>query len=367
MRSSRLVALLLELSQTRSSTVAQLAAEQGVSSRTVERDIAALQVMGVPLWTRTGPGGGVGLVEGWRSPLTGMTAPELQALLLGHAGARGLGLEAEFQTARLKMLAATAATGQSAAVRPAQERFLLDHEAWFTEPERPDALPAVAQAVWAGTRVRLRYRRPGGAPALRVVDPLGLVLKGGHWYLVAGRGGAPRTYRVTRILSAEELPEPALRPEGFSLAQHWSDSRAGFEASLHTFPVQLTVPRASVALLNAATGGAPRQPLRIDAPGEGPEGPESSVGPKGAEGPGGAGGDGRCGFALRLESLEIAASQLLAVPGVEVLAPASLRAMMLARAQELLSRHQGPDSALEGADDHIEEEEPQGPVEQSDP
>lgn len=102
MRSSRLVALLLELGRTPVATASQLAAHHGVNVRTIERDVAALQSMGVPLWTRPGPGGGVGLVKGWRSPLTGLTVPELQALIIGEAGSRGLGLEAEFQMARLR-------------------------------------------------------------------------------------------------------------------------------------------------------------------------------------------------------------------------------------------------------------------------
>lgn len=321
MRSSRLVALLLELGPAPVTTVAQLAADHGVSSRTIERDIAALQTMGVPVWTRTGPGGGVGLVKGWRSPITGMTAPELQAVIIGDAGSRGLGLEAEFQTARLKMLAATATTGQTEAVKPAQERFLLDHEAWFTEPERPAALPAVAQAVWAGTRLRICYQRGDGASASRVVDPLGLVLKGEHWYLVAAHRRCPRTYRVTRIHIAEDLAEPAWRPAAFSLAQHWRTSRTEFEASLQTLPVQVTVPVEAVGLLQAATPGAPMRPVPIDAIGDGTADRE------------------RAGFQLRLENLEIAASQLLAVPGVEVVRPEALRRMMLARAHELVTRH----------------------------
>lgn len=334
MRSSRLVALLLELSRARGSTVARLAADHGVSSRTIERDIAALQTMGVPLWTRTGPGGGVGLVEGWRSPLTGMTAPELQALIIGEAGSHGLGLEAEFQTARLKMLAATAKTGQSAAIEPAQERFLLDHEAWFTEPERPDALPAVAQAVWAGHRLQVHYQRAGGAPGVRVVDPLGLVLKREHWYLVAAHRGTPRTYRVTRIRAAQELEEAAWRPEDFSLAQHWRDSRAEFEASLHTLAVQVTVPLDAVALLRAATPGAPMQPLE-------------GTGDASLAGDAAAHAD-RAGFALLMESVEIAASQLLTVPGVEVLAPQSLRRLVLARAEGLVARHRVAQEGLGG-------------------
>lgn len=345
MRSSRLVALLLELGRAPVATASQLAAHHGVSVRTIERDIAALQSMGVPLWTRPGPGRGVGLVKGWRSPLTGLTVPELQALIIGEAGSRGLGLEAEFQMARLKMLAATATTGQSAAVKPVQERFLLDHEAWFTEPEHPGALPTVAQAVWSGHRLRISYQRGAGGAVNRMVDPLGLVLKGEHWYLVAAHRRSARTYRVSRIRRAEELPEAAWRPEGFFLAQHWRDSRAEFEASLRTVPVQVTVPITAVELLRAATPGAAMRRLgasscataqAVSSAGAISAGTISG-GTTAAEG--GPVNPERAGFELRLESLEVAASQLISVPGVEVLSPDALRHMVLARAEELVARH----------------------------
>lgn len=138
MRSSRLVALLMELTRVRSTTVQALAARHGVSGRTIQRDLMALQEIGAPVWTRTGPAGGVGLVDGWHSPLTGMTATELQALLLGEAGARDLGLEGDLKTARVKMLATRTAGASVSAVTV--ERFHVDHGGWFVKPERPAAL-----------------------------------------------------------------------------------------------------------------------------------------------------------------------------------------------------------------------------------
>lgn len=124
MRTTRLLALMMDLSRLSRSTVRHLATRHGVSERTIQRDVASLIDMGVPIWTRTGPGGGVGLVDGWRSPITGMTAAELQAVIIGEAGSRDLGLAGDFQTARLKMLSST--SGQAAVVAPAQERFVIE-------------------------------------------------------------------------------------------------------------------------------------------------------------------------------------------------------------------------------------------------
>lgn len=184
----------------------------------------------------------------------------------------------------------------------------------------------------------------------RMVDPLGLVLKGEHWYLVAAHRRSARTYRVSRIRRAEELPEAAWRPEGFSLAQHWRDSRAEFEASLRTVPVQVTVPITAVESLRAATPGAAMRRLgasscataqAVSSAGSISAGSISagtiSGGTTAAEG--GPVNPERAGFELRLESLEVAASQLISVPGVEVLSPDALRHMVLARAEELVARH----------------------------
>lgn len=155
MRTSRMLAVLLELGNARPTTAQALAERHQVSTRTIQRDIASLQQIGVPVWTRTGPAGGVGLVEGWRSPITGMTAAELQTLIIGEAGSRDLGLHDDFTAARLKMLSAASALGTSP--ERTHERFLLDNEAWFTPSDRPTALAEVARSVWDGRRLSFDY------------------------------------------------------------------------------------------------------------------------------------------------------------------------------------------------------------------
>ncbi|WP_010524849.1 YafY family protein, partial [Nesterenkonia sp. F] len=266
MRTSRLIAVLMELVRLRSTTVARLADRHGVSERTIQRDLASLQEIGVPLWTRTGPAGGVGIVEGWRSPLTGMTGVEVQALLIGEAGAGELGLAAEFEAARAKMLAASPAARPSGGGRAgagdddgaaarAAERVHIDHGRWFTDPERPSALPEVSRAVWQDRRLSVRYERPGRPPVRRLLDPLGLVLKTDRWYLIAAHQAAVRTYRLSRIVDAVVVDEPVRRPEGFSLVEHWRAARAEFEASIFRLPVRLAIPESSVPVLRTVLPG----------------------------------------------------------------------------------------------------------------
>lgn len=315
MRSSRLVSILLELTRSPQTTVAGLAQRHGVTARTVQRDIRALYEMGVPVWTKTGPGGGVGLVDGWRSPITGMTGTELQALIIGKAAARDLGMQTEWESAHLKMLTTSA---QSAALGSTQERFLIDNERWFAPPESPTTLPALADAVWSGRRLTIGYQRPGrDTPVQRLVDPLGLVLKTDNWYLVAAHRRSLRTYRVTRIATATLQDDDAWRPPDFSLAEYWHKSTEEFTASIYTFSARLSLPAGSVeALQTAVPGEATKAALK-----------ESEASAE------------RIVIELPMERLDIAVSQLLSVPGVEVLSPAVLRQALYDRGCELVSRN----------------------------
>lgn len=348
MRSPRLLAILMELTRVPRTTVAALAERYGVTSRTIQRDVAALHDMGVPVWTRTGPAGGVGLVDGWRSPITGMTAAELQALIIGEAGARGLGLHVDFETARLKMLTTSAA--QTEIVEPAQERFLLDNERWFSEPEQSAALPDVARAVWSGRRLTIRYQRPGReeqlrgeqVPRQRLLDPLGLVLKTDAWYLVAAHRRSPRTYRLSRIVSAVVHENPAWRPAGFSLAEYWKASRAAFEASVYSLPVRLSIPVSSLDALRSAAPGVDVDAAVTSAAGASASessASESSASESSATEPSAVVGPGRLELELLMESLEIAAAQLLTVDGVAVHEPDDLRRRLFERGQDLAARH----------------------------
>lgn len=314
MRTTRLLAVMMDLSRA-GSTVTGLAARHGVSTRTIQRDLAALDAMGVPVWTRTGPGGGVGLVDGWRSPVSGMTATELQALVVGEAASRDLGMLDDFATARLKMVSATSA--QTATVGPVHERFLVDNESWFTEPEYPVALPAVARAVWDGRRITVEYARPGRERQRRLLDPLGLVLKTDVWYLVAAHRRQVRTYRLSRITTVRAHDDAAWRPSTFALPEYWERTRREFEASIHVLPVRLRIPTDDAESLRAAVPG----PHTIAA--------LETARPRGD----------RLEVDLLMESPHIAAAQLLAVPGVEVLEPAHLRAELYRRGRDLTARH----------------------------
>src|SRR5438034_2717540 len=211
MRASRLVNLLLLLQTRGRLTAAELSEELEVSVRTIYRDVDALSEAGVPIYAERGPGGGVRLVDGYRTRLTGLTPDEAESLfLVGMPGpAAELGLGTVLAAAQLKLLAALPPELRSRAGR-VRERFHLDAPGWFREADQPPHLAAIADAVWNQHRIRIRYDRweahAGGArlnDVTRTLEPLGLVLKSGVWYLVAHADGQLRTYRVSRVLDLE--------------------------------------------------------------------------------------------------------------------------------------------------------------------
>lgn len=249
MRASRLVSFLLVLQTRGQLTAEELADRLEVSERTVQRDAQALAAAGVPIVSVRGPAGGYRLERGYRTRLTGLDAAEAEALFVGPAAELGLGRE--LAAARLKLLASLPEELQERAGRAAQ-LFHIDTRGWFREEDRVPHLPVIAGALWRGRRLDMRYRE-GSTVVSRRLDPLGLVLKAGVWYLLARRRGAERVYRVSRIVSARERAEKCTRPPDFDLAAAWASRSEAFERSLRQVEVTVRVPRNQVRHLRGAS------------------------------------------------------------------------------------------------------------------
>jgi predicted DNA-binding transcriptional regulator YafY len=233
MLASRLLSLLMLLQSRGRTPAPALARALEVSVRTVYRDIDSLSAAGVPVYGDRGRSGGYQLREGWRTQLTGLTAGEARALFLaGLPGpARALGLGQAAASAHLKLLAALPSDWQADAERVGA-RFHLDPVDWFRNAAPADHLRTVAEAVWGEQRLRMRYES-WSAVADREVDPLGLVLKAGAWYLVARRGRVMRTYRLANIHRAQVLREHFKRPRDFDLAAFWTEATQRFEEGVY--------------------------------------------------------------------------------------------------------------------------------------
>lgn len=265
MRAGRLLSLLLLL-QTRGRMSARaLADELEVSVRTIHRDIDQLSAAGVPVYADRGRDGGFQLLDGYRTRLTGMTPAEAEALFLsGLPGpARELGLGEQMAAAQLKLLASLPADWRERAGR-VSARFHLDPVGWYQNAERAELLPPLADAVWNAKRIRVRYES-WKAVVERDLDPIGLALKGGVWYLVARVGGKMRTYRVSAIQKLEVTEQQFTRPERFDLSAYWSEWSADFEARLYTGKAVLRLAPEGMkrlALLPAAVAAMARRTAR---------------------------------------------------------------------------------------------------------
>ncbi|PZF80304.1 helix-turn-helix transcriptional regulator [Jiangella anatolica] len=228
MRADRLVSLVLLLRQHGRLSATRLARELEVSTRTVLRDIEALSAAGVPVYAERGRHGGFALLPGFHTELTGLSHDEALALLVAGSrrGAHAFGLGSALASAMLKVVDALP-EGQRATAAGATQRLLIDPETdllsrRLVADEAPDAVVAeVRRAVFSGRKLRLHYAAAGRAPTWRTVDPIGLVTVRDQGYLLATRSGADRTYRLSRILAAEELPEPAQRADRVDLDQAW--------------------------------------------------------------------------------------------------------------------------------------------------
>jgi predicted DNA-binding transcriptional regulator YafY len=259
MRASRLVSIILLLQARGQLTAGQLAAELEVSVRTIYRDVGSLQAAGIPLYGDAGPAGGYQLVAGYRTRLTGMTAAEAEALALaGIPGpAAELGLGGVLAAAQLKLDAALPAEMRSRAAL-VRERFHLDAPGWYHDGDAVPLLSEIADTVWKQQRIDVRYRRwRAPTDVTRRLDPHGLVLKAGKWYLVAGDDQGMRTYRISQILDLAVLAETFERAADFDLAEYWtagiSEFRAGLLQGHATIRLSPAGRDRAVALYNAET------------------------------------------------------------------------------------------------------------------
>jgi predicted DNA-binding transcriptional regulator YafY len=321
-----LVALLFLLQQRQRATAAELAAALEVSERTVYRDVESLLAAGVPLWTEQGRAGGIRLLEGWRTRLDGLTGREAAAIFAMPSLLADVGLGSALSAAQSKVLAGLPAELREYASQVAS-RFHLDAPGWFQQTESASQLTVVAEAVASSRRLRMEYRR-GQAAVTREVDPLGLVVKAGVWYLVGRVGADIRTYRVARIVSATVLAAFE-RPADFVLASWWEEASARFEQSLLRETVRLRLNRHAVKALRSVTD------------------PDAAAMAIATAGP--PDDDGWREVSLEVESLPVATTQLLSLGvGVEVVAPEALRTALAelglavaARNAPVEDRHQG--------------------------
>ncbi|MGH9901925.1 MAG: helix-turn-helix transcriptional regulator [Pyrinomonadaceae bacterium] len=319
MRADRLVSIMLLLQVHRRMTAHQLARRLEVSERTIHRDMEALSTAGVPVAAERGAGGGWMLVEGYRTNLTGLNEAEIRSLFMSKSPRllADLGLDKAAEAALIKLFAALPVMSRLDA-EYARRRIYVDTTGWNHATEAVPFLHTLQQAVWQARRLRFVYGRGGDCPVERLADPLGLVAKGGAWYLVAAVDGETRSYRVSRVQEAEILDEPCARPAGFDLAAFWEESAARFRANLPRY----------TAVVRAAPEIFGRMPFagRFARVGEA-EGPDA---------------EGWMKVTVRFDVEEMACEYALSFgPRMEVLEPPSLREKVVKMAASVVAFYAG--------------------------
>ncbi|MEX3102668.1 YafY family protein [Streptomyces sp. ST1015] len=254
MRTDRLVAVLLLLQRREQVTAAEVARELEVSERTARRDLDALAMAGVPVYSVQGRGGGWRLVGGARTDLSGLTASEARALFLvaGPASAATPAVKAALR--KLVQALPEPFRGQAEAAAAA---LVTDPQLWGSsrvEHRPPRFLDALQDAVIRGVQVRLGYVDGKGAATERTVHPLGIVAKGPSWYLVSDTDAGRRTFRIDRVSSADPTGDPVHRPHDFDLAASWREIADAVDLGRMPLSIQATCVPHGIDLLRMAFG-----------------------------------------------------------------------------------------------------------------
>ncbi|MFH8678203.1 helix-turn-helix transcriptional regulator [Streptomyces lydicus] len=268
MKSDRLLSILLLL-QTRGRVPARELAERlDVTPRTVYRDVESLSAAGVPVYAERGRHGGIALLPGFRTDVTGLTTDEARALfVLAAQGAHtALGLDDALGSALRKVMAALPAPHRPAAELTGR-RILVDPDRWRSGPRPTVDLDDLHTAVFTDLRLRIRYRH-GGETRLRTytVDPYGLVAKAGTWYLVADRRTRPQLFRADRVASATLTDAPVRRRPGVELADVWQQLRQQVEDRPDGIQVTARIRRERLDMAVRILGGALTGPPRTGDP-----------------------------------------------------------------------------------------------------
>jgi predicted DNA-binding transcriptional regulator YafY len=219
MRAARLLDMLLLLQHRGRTTCRQLADTLEVSERTVLRDVEALSGAGVPIFTTRGAGGGIELLDGFQTHLTGLTADEARCLfLVGQPQvAHRLGLGAPTRTARNKLLnaLAPALAGEADLL---STWFVHDPDPWSGNHIPHGELRRIATCIRQRREIELNLAHD----PIVTVQPLGLVLKVGSWQLVCRSDAAIDVVCVDDLRATRMTNRRFAPPEGFDLARFWA-------------------------------------------------------------------------------------------------------------------------------------------------
>ncbi len=316
MRADRLLSILMLLQKNGQMSARALAEELAVSERTIYRDMDALCVAGVPVYSEPGANGGYALVDSYRTTLTGLNEDEVQALFMLSIPAQleELGVSRTLRSALLKLSTALPDSHRQDEMQ-VRQRFYLDAAWWQQGENRLPHLRTIHQAVWQDCNLTVTLRLPFATEVQRTISPYGLVAKAGEWYLVCGRRQGVRVYRVSDLVDVCLTDEKFTRPQDFDLVSYWEAWCAEREAGFSSYTAVLHIAPTLIPYLHHTFGRQIR--LKIEA-----ALPDA---------------DGWITLELTFPSFFAAREKILGLgSGIEVLEPASLRLSVLDFAKQIV-------------------------------
>ncbi len=321
MRADRLLSILILLQSRKKMTARDLSEALEVSERTIYRDINALCIAGVPVYSESGHGGGYGLLEDYRTQLTGLSKNELRALMMlgSLAPLSDLGMRDELRAALLKISAELPENSRLDDER-IQGCFHIDQTWWQQASTWMPHLQKVQKALWEQRKLQILYRVPQPLEVKHLVSPYGLVVKAGRWYLVYARNGSIFVHRLSELLDVQLVEEHFIRPADFDLAAFWAGWCREYERFLTDLKVIIQAAPNSLPLLQSRFGSQVEGQIEVSEPQT---------------------GDSWVHLRLAFETFESARDQILSFGRVvRVIAPQALKMSVLDYAQQIIALYQ---------------------------
>ena len=242
MRADRLLSIVMLLQAHGKMTARGLAEMLEVSERTVYRDIDALSIAGIPIYSDPGPQGGYALIDDYQTSLTGLTEGEVRALFMLRVPApmTDLGLDKDLRAALLKLSASLPNIHRSDEEK-VRQCFYFDSTWWRQGGERVPHLKTIQQAIWQNLKIQIVYHPHFTTEIERLVAPYGLVAKAGVWHLVCLRNERMVVHRVSDLIDVRLSNESFERPVDFNLEKYWSAWCTAYEEVLSDFSATVKV------------------------------------------------------------------------------------------------------------------------------
>lgn len=236
MRTARLIAILLLLESRGKIKARELAEALETSVRTVYRDIDVLCEAGIPIYSTTGPNGGVSFVDGYKIDMNRLNSDDIVNLYL-----TGAGIPQDYQKKTnyelkntLIKLKNNLPPQYANDVDSALKRFYFDSSPWWEERSFIEFYEILRQAVFQSRVIHIKYKKSNGEVSERTVCPYGLVSKNSEWYMAAfcKESESVKTFKCNRLIDIMLLEGSFSYPEEFSLEKYWQKSVECFKEAV---------------------------------------------------------------------------------------------------------------------------------------